>query len=66
MNIETGNIIEIVDVVRGVDELNRSYELFPGDTGLVVSEEGPHSFCGVLIGSEIIYVPENCMKKAFS
>tara|TARA_A100001037_G_C14776811_1_gene468556 strand:+ start:228 stop:428 length:201 start_codon:yes stop_codon:yes gene_type:complete len=65
VNIEAGDMIEVVDAVRGVDALNRLYELFPGDTGLVIFEEGPRSFCGVLIGSEIIYVPYTCMKKAF-
>ncbi len=66
MSLVIGDMVEVVDVVRGLDELNRSYELLPGNTGLVIYEESPHSFCGVLIGSEIIYVPETCMKKAFS
>ncbi len=67
MSLGIGDMIEVVDVVRGLDDYNRYYELFPGDCGLVVeTDNGPHSFLGVMIAGQIIYIPDCCIKKAFS
>ena len=66
MNLEIGDMIEVIDIALGFDDLNRSCELLPGDCGLVVDTTGgPLSFLGVMIASEIVYIPEHCTKKAF-
>lgn len=63
MNLEIGDMAEVVDSVKGLDDQHRSYELKPGYIGLIVDEAGPSGFYGLLVSGEIIYVPGCCMQK---
>ena len=59
--LELGDMAEIVDAAKGLDDRNRSYTIFPGVIGLVVDIS--IESVGLLIAQSIVYVPDRVIRK---
>tara|TARA_Y100000310_G_scaffold321757_1_gene379850 strand:- start:78 stop:272 length:195 start_codon:yes stop_codon:yes gene_type:complete len=59
--LELGDMAEIVDTAKGLDDRNRSYTIFPGVIGLVVDIS--IESVGLLIAQSIVYVPDRVIRK---